>query len=235
MIHPLTEALQVSLDPNAPRCPSESACRYCTGTKESRCQEYTDWRTENLQKVFAQVPAPASAVQPMGMPASIKDYSPEVLRQIADAAPIVRQWLTECEAEGIERFRRGESIPDYKVVRGRPTVKWALGEADTAKKLGNMHLSKKLWTKETIRTPLQVMKLPEVKEWSEQKQGNLEKLTKKVPGGLKLVPSTDKGEAVTFDPVEIFKEIPPPQEPAAEQQTEPQPAPAEKSEPISFL
>ena len=48
----------------------------------------------------------------------------------------MREWLTEVEAEALRRFQAGQSIPSYKVVRGRATRKWNLDEDELKKKYG---------------------------------------------------------------------------------------------------
>ncbi len=239
-IQPLLRALDISMDPNAPRVAGESQCRYCTGALEGRCPEYVAWRTGNLETVFANVPMPPAivVVEPSSTPASIQEYSPELIRQILDARAIVKGWLDEVEAEALRRFQKGEPIPEHKVVYGRPTTKWAHGEAETAKRLGNMHLKKALWTKETLRTPKQVLALPETKKWSERKRKNLEALSIEIAGALKVVPSTEKGTPVEFDPVEVFKDLPDPNTNQVEAPVNPEPD-QPKTEPeapaLSFL
>lgn len=187
-----------------------------------------------MQEAFANVPAapglPGAPI-PLGIQVpdvASSDFTEEQLSQILDAAPLVRAWLSEVEAEAMRRFQSGRFLPRYKVVRGRSVRTWATNnEEELIKKLRNMGFPKEEYIKEVVRTPTQVLAAPSVKGFTERKVTNLESLITKPLGALKVVPESDPGQAVLLSAEKVFAEVVIP---------EPVPAPPVSESPaLSFL
>jgi len=133
------------------------------------------------------------------------------LRQIAEGAALVKQFLDGVEKEIKRRLESGRQVPGFKLVRGRGSRGWALPEEEIEKKLTT--------TMKIPKSALYTKKLPTpsaIKELTWEKDGTVHKLSdeqvkkienewvKYTPGGLVVAPEGDSREAVVVDVSAMF-------------------------------
>lgn len=242
---PIVSAMRLSILPDAQRTPGPH-CKYCSGAHPGRCKEFNRQILDTATLAFANTPVfsesqtPAAAGgQDVAPPLSIpeitdENYTNEQIAMAQEVAPFVRTWLDELTAEGIRRAQAGQTIPRHKVVRGRANRKWGIDDQEELKrKIRNTGLKKAEWIKETVRTPTQVLDAKGVKDWSDAKVKNLQKLIVKPDGALKLVSENDSGRAVIFNAEVAFKDVPALPEPNPNKSDNNEPTEVEP--PYSFL
>ena len=98
----LTDAAIATLDPDAPRIPGESQCRFC--------------------KHRAACPELAQFVQ--GVAANDPPAEPEAIGRIYPSLKMIRDWCATVEARAIELLEGGTSVPGVKLVEGRGSRVW---------------------------------------------------------------------------------------------------------------
>jgi len=185
----LIAAMQRSMEPDAPRNPGDH-CTFCRAAKPGRCPEYNAKVLDAAQQAFAAVPSTAG----LSLPAITGEVSNDQLKQILDAAPLVRGWLKEAEDEALRRLSEGQSIPSYMAVRGTAHRKWRLaGDAliGALKKLG---LSQSDILDRKVRTPKQIESCSKAKTLTDSKRAQLQELIERPEGALKVVPETEGQE-----------------------------------------
>ena len=95
--------------------------------------------------------------------------SDEELREIIEAAPLIRQMLAGAEEEALRRFEAGMPVAGLKAVNGRGSRAWAFPEEEMADKLKRMGIPKDVLWKTTLISPAQAEKasLGEDQGWRE--------------------------------------------------------------------
>lgn len=136
------------------------------------------------------------------------------IRQIMEAAPLMRQLLEGVEAEALRRLQAGQSIPGLKLVNGRGSRAWALPEAEMAEKLVKMGIPKSAVFETKLVTPAKAEKLT----W-EKKDGTKVALTErqlkrmeqeyvvKMAGKLTVAPESDSRPAVITNAAPLFSAV----------------------------
>jgi hypothetical protein len=136
------------------------------------------------------------------------------IRQIMEAAPLMRQLLEGVEAEALRRLQAGQSIPGLKLVNGRGSRAWALPEAEMAEKLVKMGIPKSAVFETKLVTPAKAEKLT----W-EKKDGTKVALTErqlkrmeheyvvKMAGKLTVAPESDSRPAVITNAAPMFSAV----------------------------
>lgn len=149
--------------------------------------------------------------------------TPERLREILEAAPLMRQMIESAEAEALRRLESGQSIPGLKLVNGRGSRVWAIKDDEVAEKLKGMGVPKDAIFKTSVVSPAQAKKLTwtnrkgETKQLSERQVKTLEtEYIVKLGGKLTVAPESDPRPAVVRDATALFSPV-----------TQPQPAPTE--------
>lgn len=184
-------------DPNAPHVPGEVQCKYCAHA--GQCSART---TSMLSK--AGITFGPTTVLEQSMALDVDELSPERIREIVEALPMLRGWLDTVEEAALERIKTGTPIEGLKVVRGRGLRSWALPEEEIAEKLRKMTVPKSAIWKTAIISPAAAEKL----KWqSGEKQKQLsvkqlkilkEELILKGEGKLTVVSAADERPAVDF-------------------------------------
>ena len=157
-------------DPNAPLVPGESQCRYCKA--KGACPALAG----AINEVFTMF----SPIQPdVSAPAALaqKDagvMSNHELRQILEAAPLVRQLIDGVEKEVQRRLEAGQDVPGFKLVSGRGSRKWALPEEEMVKKLTGMGIPKSSLYETTLISPAKAEKLTWDKKGETQKLSDIQ-------------------------------------------------------------
>jgi len=141
------------------------------------------------------------------------------IRQIMEAAPLMRQLLEAVEEEALRRLKAGEQIPGIKLVYGRGSRSWALPEEEMAEKLIKMGIPKSAVYETKLITPAKAEKLSweatkggekVKKSLSERQLKTLEtEYVAKVAGKLTVVPESDSRPAAVVNAAPLFSAVQP--------------------------
>ena len=160
-----------------------------------------------------------AVISPMDVAQQSADKDPTTMddaqiRQIMEAAPLMRQLLEGVEKEALRRLEAGQSIPGLKLVNGRGSRAWALPEEQMAEKLVKMGIPKTAIYETTLVSPSKAEKLT----WK-KKDGTDMQLTErqlktmegeyvvKLAGKLTVVPESDSRPAVVTNAAPMFSAI----------------------------
>lgn len=199
--------------PDAPLVPGESQCKYCRA--KGSCSALAG----NVMKELGVMFQPVQQVE-MSVQAANKDpntMSDQQIREIMEAAPLMRQLLDGVEAEALRRFQAGQVIPGFKAVYGRGSRAWSLSEEEMAERLIKMGIPKSSVWETKLVTPAKAEKLT----WEKTKAGEKVKaqLTErqlktleseyivKMAGKLTIVPESDSRPAVVLNAAPMFSAV----------------------------
>jgi hypothetical protein len=142
------------------------------------------------------------------------DLTDEQIREILEAAPLLKQMIESVEEEALRRLKAGKVIEGLKVVHGRGSSSWALDEEEMAEKLRKMGIPKASLYTTKLLSPTQVRKVKWAKRDGSQKQLSERQLKrieedyiKKTKGKLTVVSDSDHRDAVTFDAAPMFEKV----------------------------
>lgn len=130
----LIDDAKATEDPNAPLVAGDH-CTYC---RHKAC-------TARTTTALAASGISFSAISDVTQQAAGKDantMSDQQLREIIEAAPLIRQTLEAAEAEAKRRMEAGTVIEGLKLVRGRGSRGWLLPDADMEARLKKFGLPK---------------------------------------------------------------------------------------------
>jgi len=187
--------------PDAPLVPGEVQCRYCAhkgscGPQATAMLAKAGIKFEDVRTVITQS-CEAST-----------DLTPEQMREVVEALPMLRQWLDAIEEAALNRIQSGKPVAGLKVVRGRGTRSWALPDEAVAAKLSKMGVPKGEAWQTKIISVAQVEKLKWAKRDGTVKQLNAKQLAvvqkdlvTKSDGKLTVVSAADERPAVEFGDV----------------------------------
>jgi hypothetical protein len=195
--------------PDAPFVPGEAQCKYCPN--KGNCSAFNSYTLEASGIKFEKVEFAKEAAQ--SNPTEMTD---DKLREIIEAAPMLRQMIEAAEAEALHRLEAGKIITGLKVVRGPGRRGWALPEDDTAARLSKMGVPKPSIWRTVLVSPAQAEKLTWTKRDGTHKQLTEKQLAilngemiTKGDGKLTVVPESDRRESITFATVEsMFGAVP---------------------------
>lgn len=210
-------------DPNAPLVPGESQCKYCKAkgacsalaTKAMNEVGVMFQALPELPGAFPTLPAVASYNEVLDPAQQAADQDPTVmnddqLRQIAEAAPLMRQLVEGVEKEIQRRLESGRPVPGFKLVNGRGSRKWALPEEEMVKKLTGMGIPKSALYETTLISPAKAEKLVWDKKGetcklsdTQLKRMNTEYVAT-VVGKPSVAPESDPRQAVILDASPMF-------------------------------
>ena len=140
--------------------------------------------------------------------------SDDQLRQIMEAAPLMRQLLDGVEKESLRRLKAGQAVPGLKLVYGRGSRAWSLPEEQMAEKLVKMGIPKGAIYETSLVSPAKAEKLT----WK-KKDGTDMQLTERqlktmgteyvtsLVGKLTVVPESDSRPAVITNAAPLFSAI----------------------------
>jgi hypothetical protein len=140
--------------------------------------------------------------------------SDDQIRQIMEAAPLMRQLIEGVEKEAQRRLESGQSITGLKLVNGRGSRAWTLPEDEMAEKLIKMGIPKTAIYETKLVSPAKAEKLT----W-EKRDGTKVSLTDrqlklmnqeyvaKLAGKLTVVPESDARPAVTTNAAPMFSAV----------------------------
>ena len=204
--------------PDAPLVPGETQCKYCRA--KGSCSALASNVMKEIGVMF-QPTAPVVPVEPsaLDIAQSSANKDPAVMdgdqiRQILEAAPLLRQLIEGVEEEALRRLQAGQLIPGLKLVNGRGSRQWAFDEDQMAEKLIKMGIPKGSVYVTKLVSPAQAAKLT----W-EKRDGTKVQLTKrqlermeqeyvvKMAGKLTVAPESDSRPAVVMDAAPMFSAV----------------------------
>ena len=196
-------------DPNAPFVPGEKQCTYCP--HRGNCHAFNSHAMEKAGIKFEDMnfAKDAAGKQP-------EELTDEQLREMIEAAPLLRKMIESAESEALRRIQSGHAMAGLKVVRGPGRRKWALPEEEVAAKLSKMGIPKQVIWETTLISPAKAEVVKWVKRDGSEKQLTPRQLevfntvlVSKGDGKLTVVPESDKRGAVEFaDLTKMFSAVP---------------------------
>ncbi len=224
--------------PDAPLVPGESQCRWCRAkgscaalaadmatkmgfgfapVSSVMTPEYKAEQEAKNKEMSAMVEAMPLAPVSIAETAATQDpntLSDDKIRQVLEAAPLLRQFIESVEEEALRRLKSGTSIPGLKVVHGRGSRAWALPEEEMAGKLLKMGIPKGAIYETKLISPAKAEKVTWVKRDGTQKQLSdrqlktlNEEYVAKMAGKLTVVPMADARQAVEFNAAPMFAAV----------------------------
>jgi hypothetical protein len=198
--------------PDAPLVPGEIQCKFCRA--KGSCAALAGNVMKEVGIMFQPV-----VTQTLDVAQQSADKDPSAMddaqiRQIMEAAPLMRQLLEGVEAEALRRLQAGQSIPGLKLVNGRGSRAWALPEDQMAEKLVKMGIPKTAIYETKLVSPAKAEKLT----W-EKRDGTKVTLTErqlkrmdqeyvsKLAGKLTVAPESDSRPAVITNAAPMFTAV----------------------------
>lgn len=194
-------------DPDAPFVPGESQCKYCR--HKGACNALSGQALASAGISFQNLDIIQQSANKE--PSSMDDKQ---IRDILEAAPLIRQMIEGVEAEAMRRFEAGLPIEGLKVVRGRGSRSWSLDDTEIGSKLTKMGIPKASVWQVKLVSPAQAEKLV----W-EKRDGTKKSLTerqlktiateyiKKSDGKLQVVSNSDERQAAIISTTGMFAPV----------------------------
>lgn len=198
--------------PDAPLVPGDSQCKFCRA--KGSCSALANNVMKEVGIMFQPVVTQTIDVAQQSADKDPSTMDDAQIRQIMEAAPLMRQLLEAVEKEALRRLESGGSIPGLKLVNGRGSRAWALPEEEMAEKLVKMGIPKSAIYETKLVTPAKAEKLT----W-EKKDGTKVTLTErqlkrmdqeyvsKLAGKLTVVPESDGRPAVIMNAAPLFSAV----------------------------
>ena len=192
--------------PDAPLVPGEAQCKWCKARRG--CEARASQALSTAQVLFGQVG--------MAQEVSKQDvigFPDEKIREIIEALPLLRTFISDMEKEALRRFDTGSPIKGLKVVLGRGSRDWVVSEEDVVAKLKSMGVPKDSIYTSKLVSPAQSEKLKwenrkgEQKSLSPRQMEKLSELICRKDGKPVVVPESDSRPAVARDAGSIFKGV----------------------------
>jgi hypothetical protein len=198
--------------PDAPLVPGESQCKFCRA--KGSCAALAGNVMKEVGIMFQPVVTQTLDVAQQSADKDPATMDDQQIRQIMEAAPLMRQLLEAVEKEALRRLEAGTPIPGLKLVHGRGSRAWALPEEEMAEKLVKMGIPKTAIYETKLVTPAKAEKLT----W-EKRDGTKVSLTDrqlkrldqeyvaKLAGKLTVVPESDSRPAVITNAAPMFSAV----------------------------
>lgn len=208
----LTREAMATDAPNAPLVPGESQCKYCRA--KGSCSALASNVMKEIGVMFQPVKTDVLDVAQQSANKDPAVMSDDQIRQIMEAAPLMRQLIEGVEKEAQRRLEAGQSIPGLKLVNGRGSRAWVLPEDEMAEKLIKMGIPKTAIYETKLVSPAKAEKL----SW-EKRDGTKVSLTdrqlklmnqeyvSKLAGKLTVAPESDARPAVTMNAAPMFAAV----------------------------
>ena len=192
--------------PDAPLTPGDIQCKYCKA--KGNCSALTNHVMQGVN-VMSQISVAEQAANK-----DPSEMSDDQIREILEAAPLLKQLLEAVDKEALRRCQSGRTIPGFKLVHGRGSSDWSFPEDEMADKLIKMGIPKGSVYVTKLISPAQAKKVT----W-EKRDGTKKQLTDrqiklmeseyiaKSQGKLTVVPESDSRQAVTFSAESLFAPV----------------------------
>ena len=212
MIPTLVSEAAATDAPDAPLLPGESQCKFCRA--KGSCSALASNVMKEVGVMFQ--PVVSNPVE-IAQQAANKDPSTmddAQIRQIMEAAPLMRQLLEGVEKEALRRLEAGVTIPGLKLVNGRGSRAWSLDEDQMAEKLIKMGIPKGAVYETKLVSPAKAEKLVWAKRDGTQMQLTPRQLktmdteyVTKLAGKLTVAPESDSRPAVVMNAAPMFSAV----------------------------
>ena len=211
-IEVITAEARATDDPNAPLVPGEVQCKYCRA--KGGCSALANNIMQEVGVMFSPVVEQTLDVAQQSADKDPATMDNQQIRQIIEAAPLMRQLLEAVEKEALRRMEAGQSIPGLKLVHGRGTRTWLFPEKEMADKLVKMGIPKAAVYETKLVSPAKAEKLT----W-EKRDGTKVALTERqlkrmeteyvsrVAGKLTVVSESDGRPAVETNAAPLFSAV----------------------------
>ena len=194
-------------DPDALFNPGEAQCKYCK--HKGACSALTGQLMEASGIAFQNLEVAQEAADKD--PSTMTDQQ---LKELVEAAPLLRQMLEAAEEEALRRMKDGKPIDGLKVVRGRGSRGWAFPDEVMAEKLVKMGVPKGAVWETKLLSPAKAEKVRWTKRDGTEKQLNEKQLAllhseyiKKSDGKLTVASVSDDRPAVEFGAAHLFESV----------------------------
>ena len=199
-------------DPNAPLVPGEVQCKFCRA--KGSCSALAGNVMKEVGVMFQPVVNQTLDVAQQSADKDPATMDDQQIRQIMEAAPLMRQLLEAVEKEALRRLDAGQAIPGLKLVHGRGSRAWALPEDEMAEKLVKMGIPKTAIYETKLVSPAKAEKLTWEKRdgakvsLSERQLKRMEQeYVVKLAGKLTVVPESDSRQAVITNAAPLFSAV----------------------------
>jgi hypothetical protein len=199
-------------DPNAPLVPGESQCKFCRA--KGSCAALAGNVMKEVGIMFQPVVTQTLDVAQQSADKDPATMSDDQIRQIMEAAPLMRQLLEGVEKEALRRLEAGQPIPGLKLVYGRGSRAWTLPEEEMAEKLVKMGIPKSAVYVTKLVSPAQAEKLTwEKRDGTKMQLSDRQLKTMgqeyvvKMAGKLTVVPESDSRPAVITNAAPLFSAV----------------------------
>lgn len=197
--------------PDAPLVPGDKQCKYC---RASGCSARAQEALKMSGIAFPSLPAEVQQVSDQVAAQDPASMTSDQLRQILEAAPLMRQTIEQAEAEAQRRMEAGMSVPGLKLVYGRGSQAWSIPEDQVVEKLKGMGVPKDAVYKTSVVSPAQAKKLTwtkrdgTTKQLSDRQLKTLEtEYIAKLGGRLTVALESDPRAAVVRDAAPLFSAV----------------------------
>lgn len=197
--------------PDAPLVPGESQCKFCRA--KGSCSALANNVMKEVGIMFQPVVTQTLDVAQQSADKDPSTMDDQQIRQIMEAAPLMRQLLEAVEKEALRRLEAGQSIPGLKLVNGRGSRAWALPEEEMAEKLVKMGIPKSAIYETKLVTPAKAEKLTWEKKGEKvtltdrQLKRMEQEYVTKLAGKLTVVPESDGRPAVITNAAPLFSAV----------------------------
>lgn len=196
-------------DPNAPLIPGDDQCKYCRHKGACAALNSSAMESLGIASLGLDVAKQAADKDPTTM-------TDTQIREILEAAPLIRQMLEAVEKTALDRFNAGHHIEGLKLVRGRGSRSWAFDETEMAEKLKRFGLPKDVIWETKLISPAKAEKVVwkkrdgSIKQLSERQLKTLhEEYVTKSDGKLTVVSAADERPSVSVDASPMFAPVVP--------------------------
>jgi len=203
--------------PDAPLVPGESQCKFCRA--KGSCAALAGNVMKEVGIMFQPVVTQTLDVAQQSADKDPSTMDDAQIRQIMEAAPLMRQLLEGVEKEALRRLESGQTIPGLKLVNGRGSRAWALPEAEMAEKLVKMGIPKTAIYETKLVTPAKAENLTwekrdgtKVALTDRQLQRMEQEYVTKLAGKLTVAPESDSRPAVVTNAAPLFSAVETPAE-----------------------
>jgi hypothetical protein len=203
--------------PDAPLVPGESQCKFCRA--KGSCSALASNVMKEVGIMFQPVVTETLDVAQQSADKDPSTMDDAQIRQIMEAAPLMRQLLEGVEKEALRRLQAGQAIPGLKLVNGRGSRAWALPEDQMAEKLVKMGIPKTAIYETKLVTPAKAEKLTwekrdgtKVTLTDRQLQRMEQEYVSKLAGKLTVAPESDSRPAVVTNAAPLFSAVETPAE-----------------------
>lgn len=187
-------------DPNAPLVPGEAQCHFCK--HRGACGALASQVLATAGISFGNMT--------ISEPTTLSDNK---IRELIEAAPLIRQMLDAVEAEALRRMEAGQEIEGLKVVRGRGARSWSAEDDVIAAVLKKMGVPRGTLWKTSLISIAQIEKAKwtkrdgSEKSLSERQLNTMTEYVKKSDGRLQCVGTSDPRPAVTVSAAQLFAPV----------------------------